>query len=121
MLELDVWLGVHRECEYWRWDCLLMIVAWNVVDWETTRTSRFAVTQYMYAPEWAISNLTLWPLGLDDSMTKEGSSHVREPNQQSRVFCVCLGCRVEQAVEVGGSGCIYVQDTVLPIQARADD
>jgi hypothetical protein len=45
----------------------------------------------------------------------------REPNQQSRVFCVCLGCRVEQAVEVGGSGCIYVQDTVFPIQARADD
>lgn len=53
-----------------------MTVAWNIVDWETTRTSRIAVTQYMYAPEWAISNLTLWPLGLDDSVTKEGSSHV---------------------------------------------
>jgi hypothetical protein len=61
-------------------------VAWNVVDWEITRTSRIAVTQYMYAVEWPILNLTLWPSGLDDSGTEEGNVMCREPNQQSRVF-----------------------------------
>jgi hypothetical protein len=50
---------------------LLIFVAWNVVDWEITRTSRIAVTQYKYAVEWPILNLTLWPSGLDDSGTRD--------------------------------------------------
>ena len=68
-----------------------MIVAWNVVDWEITRTSRIAVTQYMYAAEWPILNLTLWPSGLDDSGTEEGNSHVPGTQSTAEGVFVLLG------------------------------
>jgi len=72
--------------------CLLIFVAWNVVDWEITRTSRIAVTQYMYAVEWPILNLTLWPSGLDDSGTEEGNSHVPGTQSTAEGVFVCSGC-----------------------------